>query len=45
LPALVRLGRQCRRAAASLALFLGQYVGAWQSWMSQSELSCEVTAT
>jgi len=45
LPALVRLGRQCRRAAASLTLFLDQYVGAWLSWMSQSEYSCEVAAT
>jgi adenosylhomocysteine nucleosidase len=45
LPALVRLGRQCRRAAASLALFLSQNVGARQTRMSQTELSCEVAAT
>jgi adenosylhomocysteine nucleosidase len=45
LPALVRLGRRCRRAAASLAQFLDQFVGAAHSWMSLAELSCDVAAT
>ncbi len=45
LPALLRLSRQCRHAAALLAQFLDLYVGAWQAGMSESELFDEVGAT
>ena len=45
LPALLRLSRQCRQAAALLTQFLDLFIGAWQAGMSESELLDEVGAT
>jgi nucleoside phosphorylase len=45
LPGLLRLGRQCRQAAASLAQFLDLYIGSWQAAVGESELFSEVGAT
>ncbi len=45
LPALVRLGRQCRRAAVSLAQFLDVYVECLTSQLEYYELESPVAAT
>jgi len=45
LPALIRLGRQSRRAAARLAQFLDAFVGSLASQMSNYELDSPVAAT
>jgi hypothetical protein len=45
LPALLRLSRQCRHAAAFLTQFLDLLIGAWQAGISEFELYDEVGAT